>query len=77
MYFMDQRRHKQISKFLSLILRHCPDLVKIQLDQAGWISVDELLEACRQAGTDIEKLELIVQIEGTYVQSKVTPYLFN
>ncbi|WP_103866147.1 MULTISPECIES: RNA 2'-phosphotransferase [Aquimarina] len=35
--------HKQISKFLSLILRHNPDKIGLQLDQNGWANVDELL----------------------------------
>ena len=33
----------QISKFLSLILRHKPDAVGITLDEHGWADVDALL----------------------------------
>lgn len=34
-----------LSKFLSLVLRHRPELIGITLDPAGWIEVDVLLEA--------------------------------
>lgn len=32
------------SKFLSLILRHQPETIGLELDEAGWASVPELLE---------------------------------
>lgn len=31
---------KQLSKFLSLILRHKPEMVGITLDEHGWANVD-------------------------------------
>lgn len=39
------KRHIHISKKLSLVLRHQPDAIGISLDEAGWIGVDELLQA--------------------------------
>lgn len=33
----------KISRFLSLVLRHDPDKIGIQLDEEGWIDVDTLL----------------------------------
>jgi putative RNA 2'-phosphotransferase len=38
------------SKFLSLVLRHKPELIGITLDLAGWVSVSELLRACEAHG---------------------------
>ena len=35
--------YKQISKFLSLILRHDPGKIALQLDDNGWADVDKLL----------------------------------
>jgi putative RNA 2'-phosphotransferase len=35
----------QVSKFLSLVLRHQPELIGIKLDEAGWAEVDALLTA--------------------------------
>ena len=32
------------SKFLSLILRHRPDIVGITLDEHGWANVSELID---------------------------------
>ena len=34
---------KHVSKFLSLVLRHQPELIDLQLDENGWTSTDELL----------------------------------
>lgn len=38
------------SKFLSYILRHHPEAIGIQLDEQGWVDVDQLLKAMRQSG---------------------------
>lgn len=38
------------SKFLSLILRHEPERVGLRLDDAGWVSVEELLGAVNGSG---------------------------
>ena len=46
------------SKFLSLVLRHRPELIGISLDPAGWVSVNELLRACRAHGRAITPDEL-------------------
>ena len=34
---------KETSKFISLILRHKPDVISITLDEHGWANVDELI----------------------------------
>lgn len=34
---------KETSKFISLILRHKPDVIGITLDEHGWANVDELI----------------------------------
>ncbi len=52
----------KISKFLSLVLRHEPERIGLALDAAGWVSVDELLAACRAHGNSIslEQLQEVV-----------------
>ena len=35
---------ENISKYLSLILRHKPDVIGINLDEHGWANVDELIK---------------------------------
>jgi putative RNA 2'-phosphotransferase len=51
-------RHKHKSKFLSLVLRHQPEVAGISVDEAGWVAVEELLEGCRRAGQAISRPEL-------------------
>ena len=55
---MSDNAAKTRSKFLSLVLRHQPDLVGITLDPAGWVAVDDLLAGCRRKGHDISRDEL-------------------
>ncbi len=54
--------HKHLSKFLSLILRHKPEVVGITLDENGWADVQELLDKIKQSGKEInfEQLQEIV-----------------
>jgi len=50
------------SKFLSLILRHEPERVGLKLGEAGWVGVDELLQAVNRNGVSltIDQLKHIV-----------------
>ena len=52
----------RISKFLSLVLRHQPDKIGLELDEAGWTSVEKLMEASRKQGIEftLEELRSIV-----------------
>jgi putative RNA 2'-phosphotransferase len=43
----------RVSKFLSLILRHEPERVGLKLDSAGWVGVNELLEAVNRNGVSV------------------------
>ena len=36
--------HKETSKYISLILRHKPEVIGISLDEHGWANVDELID---------------------------------
>jgi len=58
---MNPTRAKKISKFLSLILRHEPQAVGVELDESGWTPVDHLLVKMNEAGTFIDR-ELLEQI---------------
>jgi putative RNA 2'-phosphotransferase len=50
------------SKFLSLILRHEPERVGLKLGEAGWVGVDELLQAVNRHGVTLtlDQLQHIV-----------------
>lgn len=56
----------KLSVFISLILRHKPDAVGIQLDEHGWANVDELLNGINNTGRkiDMEILEEIVKSDN-------------
>ncbi len=46
------------SKFLSLVLRHKPQVIGLELDEAGWVSVTELLEKAAAAGRPMTRAHL-------------------
>jgi putative RNA 2'-phosphotransferase len=50
------------SKFLSLVLRHRPDVIGITLDAEGWVPVEDLLAACAQHGRAISREQLNVVV---------------
>ena len=52
------------SKFLSLILRHEPERVGLKLDEAGWVGVDQLLDAVNRHGVAL-RLEQLRHIVAT------------
>ena len=60
---MNEKEATHISKFLSLVLRHQPETIGIQLDQNGWVGVRELIDKAVQHGIGIDqsKLDYIVE----------------
>lgn len=59
---MNPRNQKRIGRFLSLVLRHRPKLLGIQLDPQGWTDVDILLAKLSTTDKAIsrEQLDLLV-----------------
>ena len=52
---------KEISKYISLILRHKPEVIGITLDEHGWADVSELIEGIRRTYPfDMDTLDKIV-----------------
>lgn len=52
---------KETSKYISLILRHKPEVIGITLDEHGWANVSELIEGVsRTHFLDMQMLEEIV-----------------
>ena len=49
-----QKNTKRISKFLSLVLRHQPQKIGLNLDGQGWANVQDLLEKCNNTGLKID-----------------------
>jgi putative RNA 2'-phosphotransferase len=50
-----EKQEKQISKFLSYVLRHHPELIGIQLDQNGWADIDALLVKANNFGVKFDR----------------------
>lgn len=40
---METKERSRLSKFLSLVLRHQPELIGLELDAHGWTDIDELI----------------------------------
>jgi putative RNA 2'-phosphotransferase len=59
---MKSDRLTSLSKFLSFVLRHEPQAIKLVLDHSGWAEIDELIDKCQRHGKNIsrEVLEEIV-----------------
>lgn len=51
----------KLSKKISCVLRHKPELAGLTMDKHGWVSVSELIKALP---TDIETLEKIVALNN-------------
>lgn len=61
---MDKKKEKSKSKFLSLLLRHRPEMLNLQLEEGGWTEVKPLLEKInnykKRSTFTFEELEYIV-----------------
>lgn len=53
------RKLVRTSKFLSLVLRHRPEVIGIELDAEGWVPVEELLARAAEAGRNIDRATLV------------------
>lgn len=58
-----EKEINNLSKFLSLILRHKPETIGIELDENGWVNTNILLEKYNQHShkIDFETLKFIVE----------------
>ena len=48
-----KKKLTRLGKFISLILRHKPEMIGIELDRNGWANVDELINGISRSG-DVE-----------------------
>ncbi|ASA54846.1 RNA 2'-phosphotransferase [Vibrio gazogenes] len=51
-----QNQLKQISKFLSFVLRHKPEAIDLTLDPHGWANIDELIDKA-STSNEIEDID--------------------
>jgi putative RNA 2'-phosphotransferase len=61
---MDEKTLTQLSKFLSFVLRHQPESIRLTLDRNGWVDIDELVARSRAHGKPLSR-ELIEEIVAT------------
>jgi len=59
-----QRSDKSTGKFLSLILRHQPETIGIELDENGWVEIEELLAAVDRHGKPLSRRKLDDLVEN-------------
>lgn len=50
---MTEKEITNISRFMSLVLRHQPEKIGLDLDAQGWASVEELIEKMQKAGKNL------------------------
>jgi len=60
---MNEKEVVRISKFLSLVLRHKPDVLAVALDKNGWTEVNVLLQRLNETGHNLtlEELQHVVE----------------
>ena len=54
-----------ISRYISLILRHKPEVIGITLDEHGWADVDALIQGIRETKEPTFSRELLDEIVRT------------
>ena len=63
----------ELGKFISLILRHKPEVIGISLDKNGYADVKELLDGINKAGKEID----IITLERIVKENNKKRYCFN
>lgn len=60
---LTEKENIKLSKFLSLVLRHQPELIGVSLDDRGWVTVAELKKKAAAYGKpfSLEELEYVVE----------------
>ena len=59
---MNQNQIK-LSKFLSLVLRHQPEKVHLQLEPEGWLNIEQLIENAGRIGRKFDRDTLLEIVE--------------
>ncbi|KZN64697.1 hypothetical protein N473_12970 [Pseudoalteromonas luteoviolacea CPMOR-1] len=52
--------NKKISKYLSLVLRHKPELANLQLNSQGWACINDLINNSHEHSLSLELIQSIV-----------------
>jgi putative RNA 2'-phosphotransferase len=57
----DSAKHREISRYLSRVLRHDPESIGLSLDAQGWARIDELVERAGTRGVTLTS-ELVLHV---------------
>jgi putative RNA 2'-phosphotransferase len=70
---MNEKERTRISRFLSLVLRHKPEEIGLELDPQGWADVTELIEKAALGG----KLFSSAELEEIVVMNDKQRFAYN
>ena len=70
---MNDKKVTKISRFLSLVLRHKPQVIGLKLDDEGWADVPELLKLINEEKFDLD----IATLEHVVVTNNKKRFSFN
>lgn len=56
-----EKKLTKVSKYLSFLLRHKPEVIGLKLDEQGWASIDELIDKTSDFELDDEILKVVVE----------------
>jgi putative RNA 2'-phosphotransferase len=64
---MDKKsnEHVKISKFMSLVLRHSPETIHLNMDKTGWVYIQELIDNANK----YKKMELTIDLIKIVVET--------
>lgn len=66
-------KHDKLSVFISLILRHKPEVVGVHIDEQGYANVEELIQGVRKSGRALD----FHMLEELVIGDKKRRYSFN
>lgn len=52
---ISEKQLLKTSKFLSLVLRHQPEIIGLELDQNGWVDINDLLQKSNNHGQQLDR----------------------
>jgi putative RNA 2'-phosphotransferase len=58
-----EQQLKHISKLMSLVLRHKPETIGLQLDENGWANVQKLIQKIKESGTAVDEATINLLVE--------------
>lgn len=67
------KNHINISKFLSLVLRHCPEKINLILNENGWANIEELISKSNASeGAEFISKETLHEVVKQNIKKRFT-----